>query len=272
MNGRLFEIVDFHCEVFPNTSGNLDPVTRWVDVTKYDRVAVLANTGSAISSANAEAPIMTILQAATNSAWGSSLSSALANSSAKLFSTIATAIRGQVLEIAPAANATHADALIFNGLTFTYSTDESTAAVSSARTFNSTIGSSAEGGPQLICQHLATMINNSTFGVPGARAATFSTGACRVYIDGSKSSVRELDLQTTANAGTNWGAKCQTAQAIVEFDVGQLAAGNKYIAVRLTTESTTVPVNVNIIGYRKRYSPTFDSTAASTSFFKVPAA
>jgi len=113
------------------------------------------------------------------------------------------------------------------------------------------------------------MINNATFGVPGARAATFSTGACRIYVTGEKSSVREIALQTTANAGTNWGAKAQSAQAIVEFDVGQLASGNKYIAVRLTTETTTVPVAVNIVGYRKRYSPTFDSTVSSTSFFKV---
>ena len=261
---RLYEKTKIDSEFFAAATA-ASAFTGWYDMSGFQHCDVICDIFNVASSKMAAPPVIRVLQSTDKDTYPTSAADYLANSSragSVFISSVATVCgpaESITLTIASAAAAgtTHGDYLVINGLTFTYSTAESTAAASSNRAFHSTLASSAAGGPELIAKHLATMINNATFGVPGVYATTRTTAALDLRLTGEVATCKDITVYSTDLA--DWGAVAKVSRAVLSFDADQLTADHRYVALEISSMSTTYPFCVKMIRYGERM-PIINST------------
>lgn len=217
-----------------------------VSMEDCDKCAFVVSLGTAAAALQ---PTITVYQATAATHAGSTVKSTTIGSSAA-----ARILNGRRVLLTFTTDSTAATAaVVINGITFAESSDTSlfqTASAASARTFGSTLDSSAAGGLENRVQSITSAINNSTFGVPGITCSTASTAAVYLQVDDTASTTINID---TCMSGLT--PSYLDAQAIVEIQAADLTSGCKWAYVHVSTVATSVRIGIASVRVPLRHGP-----------------
>ena len=232
--------------------------SNYVDMTKYNKVIFIGQTGTMTSTDGME---MSLLQAKSSTGSGSVAMS--------MYSTIngTPGVAGQVTKVAECTllgSSTYmgeANTFVINGLTFTL--DASSDCSCSTATFNSsryvvTTTADAAGhssDPWHAVNHLAAYINHAQFGVPGVTAVI---SAATSYITlTANDHIGEASITCLPSLGDS-GIYINKAIGSIECHSAQLATSSdfNFVALQSSASGTSV-IHYSVMAARSgsRFSP-----------------
>ena len=170
--------------------------------------------------------------------------------------------------ITVSAGVTSGDVVVINGSTLAFT--GSTAGASSVLTFgNSTpggasAGASAAGGRDLVSNKLASVINNSSYGLSSMlMAATVTTAALDIWVkDTAATSI------TIGGTAAGFIPSVISQQSIVEINAAKLDATSEYVAALVSTAATAMPISIITVRDGLRYGPPSTAAYHTRSYIK----
>ncbi|MCP3680258.1 MAG: hypothetical protein GY782_08435 [Gammaproteobacteria bacterium] len=214
-----------------------------------DEITFVVGIGTAACAATAITPTLNVIQSGDI---GLSTNTTVAGATGTIGPTTANEItNAKSVLITISSAATDGETVTINGTTWTASTAGVSTAAATALTFGSSVGATAAGGLDGRVNSLASAINAYNL-LSGLTAATVSTVALRVTADDTAST--DVNIQTT---GTIYALTAEKMQSIISVKAGDIASTSKYVALQISSATTTVQAAIGVIKSGVRHKPPF---------------
>lgn len=210
-----------------------------------DRIDFIVGMGTAAAATGA-LPTLNIIQSGDI---GLATNTTVAGATGTLGpSTANLAERAKQITITITTATTGAETITLMGNTITQST-AGASTITTALTFGSSLGATAAGGLDGRANSLSSVINAAA-AFDGITAATISTAAVRLIMDDTSTFSSGL---TAATTGANIVPAYERAQSIISVMAENLNSTSQYVALQVSSATTTVQVAVTAIKDGVRY-------------------
>ena len=228
-HGNIMEHITVGVDALGNTT--VASTSKAYDMTDYDKALFIVGLGSAATAAPGR-PVIDIVQS-SNTTGAQTTISATVEMGGSTNATNVAAVRAFKVNISTAA--TNDEVVVINGTSFTMTTSTAllTASAASAKYFGSTIDCTNASGVDARILSLASMINNTTWGLGKiCIAVTHSTSA--ILVETMDTASTYLTVQTTGGGITPWVHRAEYA---VEVNADSLSTGQKMVACRVSSHA-----------------------------------
>ena len=231
-------------------------LTLGYSMENCDQISFICGLGTAAAAATAITPTFTVRQGGDLAL---STSTTVGGATAVCGPTTVEQVNNaRSVLITFGTAATGAQTVTLNGhvLTYTTSTASFGSTIATALFFGSTVGSTAAEGQELAGNSFSSVVNNSTL-IYWMTAATISTAVVR------------LTAKDTASTGITvlgvvaaYSPTIEKAHSQIDILASDLNSTSKYVALGISTATTSVTCGITVIKSGLRYSPPYQSAQA----------